>query len=268
MNLSELHDILYDIICEIDDACKAENVQYMLGGGTMLGAVREHDFIPWDDDADLCLWSKDYPAFRQAMLRHLPAYYRLVEPQDLKPNFYDFVCRIQDTRYFWHEPTAEDAVYGNMQNHVCVDLFLINEGADTLRGLRRRAFLQKVIYGLAMGHRVSRDLDKYSTLQRLQVGVLAGVGKHIDMDRIFRWKKALDQSGREGARYCEIGNDLPKYFGLPYERDWFEGTVRIPFRDRELPVQKGYDQKMTLQYGDYMSPPADRSDYISHLQAD
>ena len=51
MKIEELHKILYDILCEIEKACQKEHVQYMLGGGTMLGAVRHKGFIPWDDDA-------------------------------------------------------------------------------------------------------------------------------------------------------------------------------------------------------------------------
>ena len=61
MTIEKLHDILFDMLCAIDDACRKEGVSWSLGGGTMLGAVRHHDFIPWDDDADICLWRGDYP---------------------------------------------------------------------------------------------------------------------------------------------------------------------------------------------------------------
>ena len=37
MTLAELQDILYEILCAVDDACRAEGVSYSLGGGTMLG---------------------------------------------------------------------------------------------------------------------------------------------------------------------------------------------------------------------------------------
>lgn len=43
------------------DKCLTENdIPYMLGFGTLLGAVREHGFIQHDLDIDTCMWYKDY----------------------------------------------------------------------------------------------------------------------------------------------------------------------------------------------------------------
>ena len=60
MTLKEYQDILFDILCVVDEICKRNNITYMLYGGSMLGAVRHHDFIPWDDDIDIIVWHEDY----------------------------------------------------------------------------------------------------------------------------------------------------------------------------------------------------------------
>ena len=44
----------------IDRILKAENIQYFLSYGNLLGAYRTGDFIPWDDDVDICLMRDDF----------------------------------------------------------------------------------------------------------------------------------------------------------------------------------------------------------------
>lgn len=45
-----------------DETLTSAGIPYMLGFGTLLGAVREHGFIKHDMDIDTCLWYEDYYA--------------------------------------------------------------------------------------------------------------------------------------------------------------------------------------------------------------
>lgn len=43
-----------------DDCLRKHNIPYTLAFGTLLGAIREHDFIPYDDDIDVSMSIEDY----------------------------------------------------------------------------------------------------------------------------------------------------------------------------------------------------------------
>ncbi len=44
----------------IDKILNAHNIYYTISYGTLLGAVRHWDMIPWDDDADITILRKDF----------------------------------------------------------------------------------------------------------------------------------------------------------------------------------------------------------------
>ena len=63
LSLEQIHGILLDIMLDIDKFCKESGIVYSLAYGTLLGAVRYGDFIPWDDDADLIMPRADFERF-------------------------------------------------------------------------------------------------------------------------------------------------------------------------------------------------------------
>jgi len=53
--LSGNHDHLYTILKQCIPLIEESGIEYWMHCGTLLGAVRHNDFIPWDDDIDLLI---------------------------------------------------------------------------------------------------------------------------------------------------------------------------------------------------------------------
>lgn len=49
-----------ELLIFMDKVCQKHNIDYWLGFGTLLGAVRHGGFIPWDDDIDIVCLRHDY----------------------------------------------------------------------------------------------------------------------------------------------------------------------------------------------------------------
>lgn len=63
ISLEEAKSVAVSILNEFDAFCKKYGLQYWLSDGTLLGAIRHEGFIPWDDDIDVCMPTKDYMKF-------------------------------------------------------------------------------------------------------------------------------------------------------------------------------------------------------------
>ena len=65
--LENAHRILKILLKDFDRVCQKYNLRYYVICGSLLGAVRHHDLIPWDDDVDVAMPRKDF----DILLKHV-----------------------------------------------------------------------------------------------------------------------------------------------------------------------------------------------------
>jgi hypothetical protein len=58
--LRDLQNATAKLMSLVDIILRKNNIPYFINYGTLLGAVRHQDFIPWDDDMDICVMRNDY----------------------------------------------------------------------------------------------------------------------------------------------------------------------------------------------------------------
>ena len=266
-DMSGVHSANLKILKEVDRICRKYKIRYGLDAGTLIGAVRHHGFIPWDDDADVYFTRSQYEAFCKVAPRELPEGMELLEPDQMRGGkaFYDFTPRIIYHTSRRHGDTPEMAYYEGKLNHLWVDLFIIDKLPAGKSAAAMTRFLHKAVYGLAMGHRYHLDFNKYSLPQKIFVGGLAAVGRLIPMRAIFAMQRAValkDRHSKGSLRY--YSNYQPDFLYVTVEKDWCDQVVDMDFEDTRLMAPAGWHEILTEVYGDYMTPPPKEQQVPTH----
>ncbi len=82
------HENCFRALQLLRDVCNQNKIQYFLLAGSTLGAVRHGGFIPWDDDIDVGIFVKDYPAFEEAIRSVLPDGYTWTGLPESRSDYY------------------------------------------------------------------------------------------------------------------------------------------------------------------------------------
>ena len=253
--LSSIHDGLFDIMCAIDDLCEKHGIGYFLDSGTLLGAVRHKDFIPWDDDADLAMTRDNFERFCK-VAGELPEPFKFVLPTEYNGYFFDFVPRIINTEFPLRQETDADRAQNNYQNRLAVDIFIMDKTPASQKKFSIMVLRQKMIYGYAMAHRYDKHAHEHSFSEKLKIFVLTFMGRFQSLPKIFAKQERLSSKYRaeNAERYC-ITNAIMKEIHNSYPIKCISDTVKLPIRERLFPCPAGYDTILTALYGDYMTPP-------------
>ncbi len=249
-----IHYAQEHLLLEVDRICRANNITYFLWAGTLLGAVRHKNFIPWDDDVDVAMLREDYERFLAIAPGELGEKFELVMPGE-DGKFFDMIPKINYIPSVLRKKNDGDDFYLDKHNRVSLDVFCLDAPK---RGLSFKLQLLnlKKWYGYAMGHRQAFYADKYSPLQRPVIKTLAGIGKRKSMDSILAGQRKASLSGKhaDSENLCVFNERI--FFIYPrFKSAWFAGTAEYEIRGHKFTSICDADSYLRFVYGDYMQLP-------------
>ncbi|MBR4448494.1 LicD family protein [Methanobrevibacter sp.] len=69
--LERIRDLSYELLRFVDNVCSKHDLTYWMDYGTLLGAVRHGDFVPWDDDLNVGMMRADYVRLAEILPGHI-----------------------------------------------------------------------------------------------------------------------------------------------------------------------------------------------------
>ena len=260
--VEEMQKIALDILIFIDAFCREHDLKYFIVDGTLLGAVRHHGFIPWDDDIDIWMPREDYDKITELLGPDSGSRYQMVNLKNASWYRYAF-GKIIDTRTRLVEDNGYSAELG-----VFVDVFpydglpgekeedyapLVNRmiALETHRGFSCRTYRDYLSYGDGKGN----PLKFAKWLVRKLYGPRRILKK---MDRFAR------SCPVEGAAMVGCISDGYRLSDM-MPADVVRETTELEFEGHLFRAPAGYEYYLKKIYGDYMKLPPEEQRVTNHL---
>lgn len=257
--VKKMQDTLYEMYQDIKRVCDKYGLRLFVIGGSALGAVRHHGFIPWDDDLDLSLTRADYRRFTEVFEEELSDKYILNAP-NYSPQPCHKYPRILKKDSYYRAMIDSD----NEDLHcIFVDLFVLENVPDSkihryLKGAWCN-FLYIMSWEVFIWENRNAQVKEFLSeggAANYYVRVL--IGFLFSFKRSGYWFNVFDraiQYDNESSRDCGLATGRKRYFGEIMRRDqWLPGTKQ-QFRDEEVLVFSDTDYYLRNLYGDYMIIP-------------
>ncbi len=248
--LRELQLKQLDMLCYFRDFCKENGLTFYLIGGGLIGALRDGGFVPWDDDVDVMLPRADYEKLPKLWKeKHANGRFRLLKTDDevFTGNIF---TTITDTNYTMVKANQTDV---DIPHGLVLDVFPLDVCPDG-RFARKMQYIWTMLYSLFLAQIVP---ENHGGMLGFGSKVLLGIFRG---DKIRRriWRCCERHMSKYKLSENKCVTELcsgPHWMKIEYPKRIYEGCDTVTFEGLEIPCMKGYDEYLTMVFGDYMTPP-------------
>ena len=235
--MNAMHDIQYEMLKDLIVVLKQLNIKYYFVHGSLLGAVRDHDFIDEDDDIDIAIFRKDY----NRLMFHGPAllkgeYFLQNSPNDRFPLAFG---KMRNNNTAFIQPVLKNI---KCNKGIYIDIFPIDyENTSLIFRFKQLVYEYRINQMLSIG------------AKSLKSRILGGISKMLclSFDQALLKREILYSSSPKNDFVVIYGGKGNEHH-MPIE--WFNCCVYTRFRDIDVSCPIGYASYLALIYGkEYMN---------------
>ncbi len=246
----EQKEIQIAILKAVAKYCNDHHLTYYLTGGTLIGAVRHHGFIPWDDDVDLNMPRKDYEFFFTHFNQCRADTLKAVSIENTT-DYYLASGKVYDKRTILTEK-----VIGAIPIGVNIDIFPMDELPGDRKELKSISREVGLLRKLLLLKTLKWDKNR---LMLKNLVIIAGRTLLMPIDRklLLQRISAKSQKYNNAPGCSKVAVMSVLIYGEKeiFDKKDFETSVPLEFEGDYYSAPVGYDRILRQVYGDYMKLP-------------
>lgn len=249
--MKKVWQIQLELVKKVLDVCKKHNLKIWAGYGTLIGAIREKGYIPWDDDMDLVMFRDDYEKLLSVAKSEFeePYFFQNAYTDEKYPRGHSQV------RYNGTAAILPCDINTKFNQSIFIDIFVLdalpkNKFVFTANAMKA----ERLRYLLSLRTYANFTLRPKAFLKYLFSRVFFAFNDYRKVYRKFEQLYSCGNSLEHKDEYSCPAFTLPQVFINIQKKEWYADTIYMPFEDIMMPVPSGYDEILTNQYGDYMTP--------------
>ena len=220
------HILNQELLNFVDNICKKYDLDYWLDFGTLLGAYRHKDFIPWDDDIDLAMMRKDYEEFIKVI-------YDEIESNNLKNHLVVYRDLTPHKKLPIIQLLYTDSIPGVILGGVDIAPYdfvgdISDCNAKTFR-VTQKSVLKNIREGMSIDDAVEEYIEKFNINYELDKYIIPAI---------------------EGSR-----GSFKEYSFEIMDADKIYPLKTLEFKNKQYKVPKDSQYYLDVLYGDYNNIP-------------
>lgn len=250
------------------DICNQNKLCYFLCAGSVLGAVRHHGIIPWDDDIDIMMPRKDYEKLKCIFSEIKNPDFSIIYPE-VNSTYYLMYVKVFDSHCTILERTDLSCLIGPFIDIFPIDgcpddneeaAYLFNKyqkyqnyWSETHHNWNCQLYLKQFLrikWKHLLKHTLChlfRNIIRRYTMQKMHA--IESMYNYENCDRVISWC---------GQKSCE--EEIHK-------RSWMGNGVKMQFEGMNANIPSNYDAYLKCMYGDYLQLPPEEERVSHHYVA-
>ncbi len=237
--LREINEVQIEILRAVSDVCKQLGIPFFMVHGSLLGTIRDHKFVPGDDDIDIALFRKDYDRFVKDAPALLNERY-FIQTCQSDPAYPLGFGKVRDSETTY---IIEDARHLRMNHGIYIDVFPIDHCEKPGKKAKLIAYKHKLL-----NMRIAAVFDLKNQSAKKKLVRFATKLLYPSHAAAIRAREQL-LTGCAESGYVRVSGGKGKEQGMPLA--WFENAVPETFEGVDVFIPSGYDHYLTRIYGDY-----------------